>query len=584
MPRSNRPGQEATYPALDAWRERCLREDDSLFAPGRPIWTLANLEENHRRFVQALDESKATYVEKLARQLAGASDEVIQCAAEIEWALVVMSQSTNPNGVDMKQATKRKAVQDVLDHMASPVDIPETVERSLAAGLCNTGMAGRGLRWVGRLFVIEFGVNWKKLPEADRDRYLSDPWAFKGWLFSLPSHSGLSLREAILHYMHPDTFEIIINGGHKQKIASAFRDRAGGATDVDRALLAIRKSFEDEWDGPFDFYLDPVKGWWHDGQVPPGGSTAAPHSTAQTRNDGSTPRLPPVTAELARRLFLPMDWLQEDLVDLLEDKRQIVLYGPPGTGKTYVAMAVAAHLASSGGEAHLIQFHPSYAYEDFFEGYRPIGASESGSVVFDLQPGPLKLIADAAAKDPARPYVLVIDELNRANLAKVFGELYFLLEYRDRDIGLQYRPGQTYRLPENLYLIGTMNTADRSIALVDAAMRRRFYFVDMFPARWPVDGVLPLWLEEYGLPEEPGHLLAILNERLDNEDFAIGPSYVMTPQVGRPGGLERIWKRAILPLLEEHFYGTQRDVADEFGLASLRADLRADIDGTAAAD
>lgn len=147
------------------------------------------------------------------------------------------------------------------------------------------------------------------------------------------------------------------------------------------------------------------------------------------------------TQALADSLFLPRNWLSE-VVDLLREKRQIVFYGPPGTGKTYIAQALAAFLTeTAGGEQRLVQFHPSYAYEDFFEGFRPRPGETPGSIVFDLVPGPLRRMAALAEADATRPYVLVIDELNRANLAKVFGELYFLLEYRDRTVSLQ--PGCT---------------------------------------------------------------------------------------------------------------------------------------------
>jgi 5-methylcytosine-specific restriction protein B len=129
------------------------------------------------------------------------------------------------------------------------------------------------------------------------------------------------------------------------------------------------------------------------------------------------------TQALADSLFLPLAWLSE-VVDLLREKRQIVFYGPPGTGKTYIGQALAAFLTeTAGGEQRLVQFHPSYAYEDFFEGFRPRPGETPGSIVFDLVPGPLRRMAALAEADPTRPYVLVIDELNRANLAKVFGEL-----------------------------------------------------------------------------------------------------------------------------------------------------------------
>ena len=251
-----------------------------------------------------------------------------------------------------------------------------------------------------------------------------------------------------------------------------------------------------------------------------------------------------------------------------------MLYGPPGTGKTYLALEMCKALVeNAGGEYEVVQFHPSYAYEDFFEGLRPrLQQDGSGGVAFDLVHGPLRRVASRAAENPTAPYVLIIDEINRANLAKVFGELYFLLEYRGTSVALQYSD-EAFFLPRNLYLIGTMNTADRSIALVDAAMRRRFYFQGLFPTAAPVEGLLARWLERQGLPGESADLLAELNARINEPDFAIGPSYLMTKRVSHPGGLERIWRTAILPLLAEHFFGEGRDVEGEFGLTALRRSL-----------
>jgi MoxR-like ATPase len=275
------------------------------------------------------------------------------------------------------------------------------------------------------------------------------------------------------------------------------------------------------------------------------------------------------TDELARKLFLPQEWLQE-IFDLLEEKGQVVFYGPPGTGKTYVARELARHLTSEGGWTSIVQFHPSFSYEDFFEGYRPVAAGDS--VTYELKQGPLRQAVDAALEEPERPAVLIVDEINRGDTAKIFGELLFLLEYRKEYVQLQYSPEEQFSLPKNLLLIGTMNTADRSIALVDAALRRRFYFIEFAPTEEPVKSVLRKWLEKYELGEEPARLLAELNERIARDEIAIGPSYLMTNN-GRPPHLERVWEHAILPVLEEHLYGTDRDVAKEFGLGTLRAAL-----------
>ncbi|MFI1147103.1 McrB family protein [Streptomyces sp. NPDC020780] len=277
--------------------------------------------------------------------------------------------------------------------------------------------------------------------------------------------------------------------------------------------------------------------------------------------------LPPVTQELADELLMPLDWLEET-AEQLQDQLQLILHGPPGTGKTHVARALARHLAGPD-RVELIQFHPSYTYEDFFEGFRPV-RGDSGSVVFDVLPGPCKLLAERARRDPANPYVLIIDEINRANLAKVFGELYFLLEYREEPVTTQYSPHEPFHLPANLFLIGTMNTADRSIALVDAAMRRRFAFRRLSPEKPPVRGLLARWLHARGLPDTGARLLDELNSRLGDADRAIGPSYLMKPGAARPGGLELIWRTQILPLLEDQLYGTGVDVEATYGLDSLR--------------
>ncbi len=273
-----------------------------------------------------------------------------------------------------------------------------------------------------------------------------------------------------------------------------------------------------------------------------------------------------VTEKLAEQLLMPREWLQET-ADQLQEMRQLIFYGPPGTGKTYLARVLAKHLAGPD-RVELVQFHPSYTYEDFFEGFRPV-KGERGTVAFEVVPGPLKLLAERARKDPSTPYILIVDEINRANLAKVFGELYFLLEYRGEPVTTQYSPHDPFILPGNLFIVGTMNTADRSIALIDAAMRRRFAFRRLSPEKPPIAGLLGRWLRAHGLPGTPATVLDTLNTRLGDADRAIGPSYLMKPDVARAEGLERVWNTQILPLLEDHFYGTGVDVEQEYGLTSL---------------
>lgn len=227
---------------------------------------------------------------------------------------------------------------------------------------------------------------------------------------------------------------------------------------------------------------------------------------------------------------------------------------------------LAEHLCGDGGESKLVQFHPSYAYEDFVEGFRP---TPGAAGQFDLRHGPLKRIAEVARSNREATHVLIIDEINRGNIAKVFGELYFLLEYRDEEANLQYSD-DPFALPGNLLIIGTMNTADRSIALVDSALRRRFYFVPFIPTEDPVRGLLARWLAD-NKPELAwvADVVDRANALLDDRHSAIGPSYFMQ------GGLteewvELIWQHSILPYVEEQLVGDEESMA-AFSLQKLRA-------------
>ena len=275
--------------------------------------------------------------------------------------------------------------------------------------------------------------------------------------------------------------------------------------------------------------------------------------------------------ELADKLILPVDFL-DNIQTLLEDKKQVIFQGPPGTGKTYVAQKLAEHLAGSKERVTLVQFHPSYAYEDFVQGFRP-KTTDDGQPGFKLRDGPLLRAADRARKDkdPEAKHFLVIDEINRGNLAKVFGELYFLLEYRDSEMDLQYSDqDEKFSMPENLYIIGTMNTADRSIAMVDLALRRRFYFVEFHPDYDPVKSVLHHWLEA-NAPDMKwvADVVERANDHLrDDRHAAIGPSYFMKDGLDEDA-VERIWKHSVLPYIEERLYGNEDRLA-EFDLDSLK--------------
>lgn len=288
-------------------------------------------------------------------------------------------------------------------------------------------------------------------------------------------------------------------------------------------------------------------------------------------------QLPEPTKGLADELFVDLPWLYE-VRELLDERRQVIFYGPPGTGKTYIAQKLAADLVGPE-QVKLVQFHPAYTYEDFFEGYRPSPGLVAGGISFELRAGPLRQLVNRAREHPEQAFVLIIDEINRANLAKVFGELYFLLEYRDQAVDLLYSADEEgFTLPTNLYVIGTMNTADRSIALIDAAMRRRFAFFELSPDAEPTKSLLVRWSQHHGLGTTAATLLVELNKAIEDPDFRIGPSYFMkrsTPDAHSPERLERTWRTSILPLLQEHHYGEWDGVRRRYQLASLLARIGA---------
>jgi hypothetical protein len=253
--------------------------------------------------------------------------------------------------------------------------------------------------------------------------------------------------------------------------------------------------------------------------------------------------------------YLTLDILDE-LTALLEDKQQIILYGPPGTGKTYVAQKFARYFVGGDEDrVQIIQFHPSYSYEEFIEGIRP-EARDDGPPRYPIRPGIFRAFCEEARGQDGR-FVMIVDEINRGNIAKIFGELMFLLEYRDRSVPLAYS-GLYFLIPDNVYLIGTMNTADRSIALVDFALRRRFHFVHFGADR----GVLARWIEANDAPVP--YLLDLfdaVNRAIDDRDYQIGFSYFMKPGLTE-ADLRRVWRYSIEPYLEEYFFDNRAKVEE----------------------
>lgn len=265
---------------------------------------------------------------------------------------------------------------------------------------------------------------------------------------------------------------------------------------------------------------------------------------------------------------------------VLDRKSQVILYGPPGTGKTHWAEAAALELASYGqygipfaqlneeqvrvikgdsrgkeGLVRICSFHPAYGYEDFIEGYKP-QSSAAGQLVFERHDGIFKKLCEDASSNPSNPYYLIIDEINRGDIPRIFGELLTILEKNKRGKSILLPLSRTqFLVPKNVFVIGTMNTADRSIALLDTALRRRFGFIELMPdssvlADAIVEGIpMAAWLDS-------------LNRRIcefigrDARNLQIGHSYLL--EAGKPvasfSRLTQVLQEDVLPLLEEYCY------------------------------
>ena len=274
-------------------------------------------------------------------------------------------------------------------------------------------------------------------------------------------------------------------------------------------------------------------------------------------------------------LFIPLDQFNR-LLTSLRSRKNLILQGPPGTGKTFIARRLVWCLIGrkDSDPVEMVQFHQSYAYEDFVQGYRP---TDDGG--FTLKDGVFHRFCERARANSDTPHVFIIDEINRGNLSRIFGELLMLIEADKRSedyaVALTYSDGR-FHVPDNVHILGMMNTADRSLALVDYALRRRFAFETLEPAygtdygRTAFERYLAAEGADRSLARRICDRMRKLNRRIaaDNElgpGFRIGHSYFVPSDGDQPSDdwYTRIVETQIAPLLREYWFDSPEDVEKE---------------------
>ena len=556
-------GSEHILAAAESWKTDCLLKEGSLFS-SQNLWRIQNFEQLRTLFNEKPDDRpNVPYISKLEMQLKpGPSD--VKCL----WAEMMFIYNLLIYPGAMASATKLKRIRDIWSW--SGLNLPEEhdllTEEVLGGGIINPG-AHYKAGWKEQQFFVSVMCGWFGLNRVEREPLLLNPWEFASWLDAIEPERTPAFRHAMLYLLFPDEFEPIVSKPDKHKIVKALSAGVSVQLEnrvaVDQALLTIRERLEGEYPG-FSFYDAPIKRMWRNPQAP---VIVDP------------PEIVEYTSDTAHEsLFMPRSDFDR-ILRSIKTQKNLILQGPPGTGKTFVARRIAWCLIGreDNDPIEFVQFHQSFAYEDFVQGYRP--TVEGG---FERKNGVFYRFCERARQNSDIPHVLIIDEINRGNVSRIFGELLMLIESDKRTseyaVALTYSRAEDdrFHIPENLYILGTMNTADRSLAVVDYALRRRFAFESLSPA----------FESEYGrsefsktLASENGDLefvesianrVDVLNKVIASDKelgqgFQIGHSYFMpheNEEANRHWYLDVV-NTQIAPLLREYWFDSPINVEEQ---------------------
>ena len=546
--------------AADEWKQRCLLADGSVFTY-ESLWTPENVGE----LEQLVQEIETTTTDqwglkgwnRLKEKLGDARADLARLAAEAFWFTTLY-----PDNRGMQSSWKRDRINELWEIAAPPVPIDGSRQHLIDdKGL--RGVAGVNWGhwkiWLPLDYLLKMVRLWKtKPPAVDLSQA---PWKFIRWLREdvdwHKDEEKRPMRLAVLYLLFPDYVERVETSEQKRLIIDALgnqsqKDTGTDASTEDEVVYDIRRRLEEEGGTKLDFFQPPLEGKWPRWRSAPSRKKNGIESVV-LRGGGM-------------------------------ESLNVILYGPPGTGKTYetagrcvgicdgVAPTDAEQMRSRYRELvaedriEFVTFHQSYGYEEFVEGLRPETGSDAG-IRLTATDGVLKRIAARAREaSEGEPYVLVIDEINRANVSKVLGELITLLEEdkrqgADNEVAVTLpHSGERFTLPANLHLLGTMNTADRSIALLDTALRRRFRFEELAPK----PTLLKDAAEATGV-DLPAVLRA-MNERLEwllDRDHLIGHAWFMTARTRED--VDEVMRHKIIPLLAEYFYEDWKKVQAVLG-------------------
>ena len=536
--------------AADEWKTRCLLESGSVFTD-ESLWTPENIGELEQ-LVLDIESPPTTGTwglkgwEQLKEKLTGIRPELVRLAAEVFWFV-----SLYPDSNSKPPSWKRERINELWTMTAPSVRMTRQhlIDDDVLRGVAKVSPRHWWI-YFPFTYVLKMVRLWNtEPPPVDLRRDPPDrPQEFIRWLRQAVDYrkERRPMRSAVLYLVFPDYVERVETAVQKRRIIDAFGDtnqKASGKDSVteDEVVYEIRKRLEDEMEtNEVDFFQPPLADRW---KRPGAGEKETANETE------------PEATQAAGLQSL-----------------NVILYGPPGTGKTYATARRCVGIcdgpeAAAGeqmrdryralveaGRIEFVTFHQSYGYEELIEGLRPETGSDAGIRLIPTD-GVLKRIAERARENKDEAYVLVIDEINRANISKVFGELITLLE-EDKRQGAENEVVVTlphsharFTLPANLHLLGTMNTADRSIALLDTALRRRFQFEELAPDPELLKDVPAA--ADVDLPR----VLQAMNDRLEwllDRDHLIGHAWFMAARTR--ADVDDVMRRKIIPLLAEYFY------------------------------